>query len=183
MMTEEIKELIQNAQNDDKGAFHQLVALHDERIMILSYQLMKNEQDAEDLYQETFIKAYKHIGSFRLESSFYTWLYRITVNTSINLKRKLSKLRLQDPHDDMDPLDMIPESTSEESSNEISDAVRNAADNLPEKQRTVFILKYLQNMKIKEIASIMKIGEGTVKKYLFRAMEKMRKDLKEYRYV
>lgn len=183
MMTEEIKGLIQNAQNGDSDAFHQLVAMHDERIMVLAYQLMKNEQDAEDLYQESFIKAYKHIGSFRFESSFYTWIYRITVNTSINMKRKLSKLRLQDRRDEMDPLDTIPESTSKDNPGEINTAVRNAADNLPDKQRTVFILKHLQNMKIREIASIMEIGEGTVKKYLFRAMEKMRKDLKEYRYV
>lgn len=182
-MTVETKQLILNAQSGDSNAFHRLVAMHDERIMVLAYQLMKNEQDAEDLYQESFVKAYKSLHTFRLESSFYTWLYRITVNTAINMKRKLARLRLQEPREDFDPLDKIAESSNNENSGEIIKAIKIAADTLPEKQRTVFILKYLQKMKIKEIGVIMDIGEGTVKKYLFRAMEKMRKELKEYRYV
>lgn len=183
MMTDETKQLIINAQSGDSKAFHRLVAMHDERIMVLAYQLMKNEQDAEDLYQESFVKAFKSLHTFRLESSFYTWLYRITVNTAINMKHKLARMRLQEPREDFDPLDIIAASSQDKDSGEITQAVKNAADTLPEKQRTVFILKYLQQMKIREIADIMDIGDGTVKKYLFRAMEKMRTELKEYRYV
>ncbi len=182
-MTDEIKQLIKNAQSGDSKAFHRLVALHDERIMVLSYQLMKNEQDAEDLYQESFVKAYKSLHTFRMESSFYTWLYRITVNTAINMKHKLARMQLQEPIKDYNPLDSLAASSHNYNSREITQAVKNAADTLPEKQRTVFILKYLQKMKIREIAVIMDIGDGTVKKYLFRAMEKMRNELKEYRYV
>jgi len=182
-MTDQTKQLIINAQSGDSKAFHRLVAMHDERIMVLSYQLMKNEQDAEDLYQESFVKAYKSLHTFRMESSFYTWLYRITLNTSINMKQKLTRMRLQDSREDYDPLDIIKESSNDIDSGEITQVIKAAAEKLPEKQRTVFILKYLQQMKIREIANIMGIGNGTVKKYLFRAMEKMRNELKEYRYV
>jgi len=182
-VTDKTKQLIINAQEGDRNAFHQLVALHDEKVMILAYQLMKNKQDAEDLYQEAFIKAYQNIHSFRLESSFYTWLYRITVNTALNMKRKFSKMHIQEPLDTFDPIARLSESSGPNMSEEIKKAIKSATDELPMKQRTVFLLKYLQNMKIKEIAAIMDIGEGTVKKYLFRAMEKMRIQLKEYRYV
>jgi DNA-directed RNA polymerase specialized sigma subunit, sigma24 homolog len=77
----DIRQLIQLAQAGDSEAFHQLVVLHDEKIMTLAFQLTQNKTDAEDLYQEVFIKAYKSISKFRFQSAFYTWLYRITVNT------------------------------------------------------------------------------------------------------
>ncbi len=182
-MSDKINQLIINAQNGDYQSFHQLVEIHDEKIMILAYQLMKNKQDAEDLYQEAFVKAFKNITSFRFESSFYTWLYRITVNTGLNMKRKISRMYTQEPIDDFDPIDNISESSNTDKSIEINEAVKSAAEGLPEKQRVAFILKYLQGMKIRDVSAIMGIGEGTVKKYLFRAMEKMRKQLKDYRYV
>ncbi len=182
-MTDKIKQLIKDAQNGDSYSFHQLVALHDEKIMVLAYQLMRNKQDAEDLYQEAFVKAYKNIQAFRFESSFYTWLYRITVNTALNMKRKMSRMYTQEPIENYDPIENIPQPGSTNKHGEINRAIKAATDELPEKQRTAFILKYLQNMKIKDIAAIMDIGEGTVKKYLFRAIEKMRIQLKEYRYV
>jgi len=89
----------------------------------------------------------------------------------------------QEPIDDFDPIDNISESSNTDKSIEINEAVKSAAEGLPEKQRVAFILKYLQGMKIRDVSAIMGIGEGTVKKYLFRAMEKMRKQLKDYRYV
>lgn len=185
-MKEEIRKLIKKAQAGDSEAFHELVKIHDERVMILAYQLTHNEQDAEDLYQEAFIKAYKNIGSFRFESQFYTWLYRITVNTAYNFKRKLSRLNLVEPDEERASghLDWIADCNDKESSRgEIMGAVKSAMTVLPQKQRTVFILKHLENLKIKDIASILNISEGTVKRYLFRAMEKLRVELKEYRYV
>ncbi|MFQ6678098.1 MAG: RNA polymerase sigma factor [Fidelibacterota bacterium] len=181
-MSDKIKQLIIDAQNGDNHSFHQLVEIHDEKIMILAYQLMKNKQDAEDLYQETFVKAYKSIATFRFESSFYTWLYRIAVNTGLNMKRKMSRMYTQEPLEEYDPIENIPDS-SRNTYGEINRAIKTATNELPEKQRTAFILKYLQGMKIKDVSAIMGIGEGTVKKYLFRAMEKMRKQLKDYRYV
>lgn len=184
-MNNDIRQLIQLAQAGDSEAFHQLVTLHDEKIMTLAYQLTQNKYDAEDLYQEVFIKAYKSISKFRFQSAFYTWLYRITVNTFYNLKRSQNKMPLQEAMEDgSDPMMNIAEQTDETNDrNEIMTAVKAAADQLPDKQRTVFLLKHMQNLKIREISGIMGIGEGTVKKYLFRAMEKLRNELKEYRYA
>ena len=153
--------------------------------MILAYQLTQNEQDAEDLYQEVFFKVYKKIGSFRFQSEFYTWLYRITVNTAYNFKRKQGKMHTLEPNeDDSSPLDWIADTSNNDSDQkEIRDAISVALQDLPHQQRTVFILKHLQKLKIKDISLILNISDGTVKKYLFRAMEKLRESLKEYRYV
>lgn len=186
ILKNEIRQLILDAQVGNAEAFHKLVALHDEKIMTLAYQLTQNKQDAEDLYQEAFIKAYKNISRFRFQSEFYTWLYRITVNTFYNMQRKLSKFRYQEPGEEGldDPLTNITDdSTPHHEREEIHTAVKEAAQRLPAKQRTAFMLKHLQNLKIREIAKIMDIGEGTVKKYLFRALEKLRVDLKEYQHA
>lgn len=184
-MDKEIRQLILEAQTGDAIAFQKLVARHDERIMTLAYQLTRNPQDAEDLYQEVFIKAYRSLKQFQFKSEFYTWLYRITVNTFHNLNRKLSKFKYQEEEKLSDsPINQIPDEEDRTSDRqEIMAAVKEAAQKLPVKQKTVFMLKHLQGLKIREIAVIMEIGEGTVKKYLFRAMEKLRQDLEEYRYA
>lgn len=164
------KQLILLAQNGDTEAFHELVATHDKKIMTLAYQLTQNTQDAEDLYQEVFLKVYRKIKTYKFKSSFYTWLYRVTVNTFINLQRKASNLLIDDIRD-MEKHqsgewyvqnDHIP---SDDIMNDISKAV----NQLPAKQKTVFILKHFQGLKIKEISGIVGSTDGTVKKYLFRA--------------
>lgn len=184
-MKNDIRQLIQLAQAGDSEAFHQLVVLHDEKIMTLAFQLTQNKTDAEDLYQEVFIKAYKSISKFRFQSAFYTWLYRITVNTFYYLKRSQNKMPIQEALEDgSDHLLNISEEPNDfPERNEIIIAVKKAAENLPQKQRTAFLLKHMQNLKIREISGIMGIGEGTVKKYLFRAMEKLRIELKDYRHA
>jgi len=185
-VNEETRQLIIAAQEGDDNAFHEIVALHDERIMLLALQITQNEQDAEDVYQETFIKTYRNLKKFRFESEIYTWMYRIAVNTAYNFKRKESKIQMIEPtqSDNRDHIDQITESNSnDDSSQEFTKAVRASLHLLPKQQRTVFILKHLQNLKIKDIASILNISDGTVKKYLFRAVEKLQVALKEYNYA
>lgn len=185
-MDDKTTQLIINAQTGDAESFHQLVALHDDRIMALAFQLSKNQSDAEDIYQDVFVKAWKSIKSFRMESEFFTWLYRITVNTFLTHQKKISRMNIQDSDSDSgyDPLDWVQSSPDDtQKSEEINASVQLAIKSLPEKQKTAFILKHMQHLKIREIANIMDISEGTVKKYLFRAMEKMRIELKEYRYA
>lgn len=185
-MNNETRQLILQAQAGNVQAFHDLVALYDGKIMSLALQLTRNQMDAEDLYQEVFLKAYKKINQFRFESEFYTWLYRITVNTALNLKRKLAYLPFRDADPDF-PEDyqewVSDQSFAADQSAEIRSAVKQATLALPAKQRVVFLLKHMQNLKIREIAAIMGITEGTVKRYLFRAVEKLRKELKEFRYA
>ncbi len=154
--------------------------------MILAYQLTKNERDAEDLYQDVFLKAFKHIKQFEFRSEFYTWLYRITVNTAYNYHRKLSRMHIVEaPGDsDYDPINWVTsDSEADNEEHELRQAIKDSLNILPQQQRTVFILKHLQKLKIKDIALIMDVTEGTVKKYLFRAMEKLRIALKDYQYV
>jgi len=175
-----------DTQQGNREAFHQLVALHDERIMTLALQLTRNTQDAEDVYQDVFLKAFRKIHQFRFESEFYTWLYRITVNTAFNHSRKQSKMHIADPkaEDGLDPLALVPShEQTDTDSQDIMDQVKQALQELPKQQQIVFILKHIQNQKIKDIALIMGLSDGTVKKYLFRAIEKLRVQLKELRYA
>lgn len=180
-MKPEVKELILAAKSGNAEAFHALVAYHDEKIMTLALQLTRNQLDAEDLYQDVFLKAYRYIGSFRMESSFYTWLYRITVNSFLNIQRKKDKIQIQDSLEEhSDPLDSLP--SEEQIDSSITDQIQFILETLPKQQKTVFILKHLQGLKIREISEIMDISTGTIKKYLFRAMEKMRSGMKDYQY-
>tara|TARA_B100000029_G_C17436771_1_gene909958 strand:- start:439 stop:993 length:555 start_codon:yes stop_codon:yes gene_type:complete len=184
-LEKQIKTLILEAQGGDTEAFHELVSLHDERVMTLALQLTRDKQDAEDLYQDVFMKAYKAINSFRLESEFFTWLYRITVNSFYNLQRKASRIKQQESLDpEKDPAHDIADSAkSSAEKEEIQTAVTQALNQLPTQQKTVFVMKHYEGLKVREIANIMEISDGTVKRYLFRAMEKLRPMLKEYRYA
>jgi len=180
-----ITTLILEAQGGNTVAFRKLVSYHDERVTTLALQLTRDKQDAENLYQEVFMKAYKAIGSFRLESEFFTWLYRITVNSFYNLRWKASRIQQQESlvpekdstHDIAD--DSIPSAANEE----IQHAVTNALNQLPTQQKTAFVMKHYEGLKIREIATIMNLSDGTVKRYLFRAIEKLRPMLQEYRYA
>ncbi|MBC8175214.1 MAG: RNA polymerase sigma factor [Candidatus Marinimicrobia bacterium] len=186
-MNQETVNLIHQAQSGDARAFHSLVALYDKRVMTLAFHLLQNEQDAEDLYQDVFMKVYTNINQFRFESDFFTWLYRITVNTAYNFKKRASRyarVTISDENES-DSLDWIPDPNTAlpDNSSDVKNAVMNAVKKLPQKQRTVFILKHLENLKIIDIAKLLDVSEGTVKKYLFRAMEKLRFHLKDYRYA
>ena len=186
-MDQETVDLIRKAQSGDTEAFHRLVSRYDAQVMGLALRILRHEQDAEDLYQEVFMKVYMNIRNFRFESDFFTWLYRITVNTAFNFKKRMAKhYRVETGTEgDEDRLYQIPdpEASEPDDSQDVQAAVMEAVAKLPQKQRTVFILKHLENLKITDIATLLDCGEGTVKKYLFRAMEKLRVDLKDYRYA
>lgn len=180
------RDLIIKAQAGHSESFHKIVSKYDTRIMSLSLQIAQNKEDAEDIYQETFVKVYKNISKFRFESDIYTWMYRIAVNTAYNYKRKHSKMTVVEPREDehYDILDwMYDPHSNEENREELLTAINQSLLGLSHQQRTVFILKHLQQLKIKDIANILDLSEGTVKKYLFRAMEKLRVSLKEYHYA
>ena len=80
------KELIRAAQRGDPDAFEQLVRSYDQNVLRMAFNLLHSEEDARDIYQEAFLKAYRHIGNFRFECSFYTWIYRIVTNLCLDLK-------------------------------------------------------------------------------------------------
>ncbi|MFB0516993.1 MAG: RNA polymerase sigma factor [Candidatus Neomarinimicrobiota bacterium] len=177
-MDEKTVALIRSAQGGDQHAFHQLVAMYDAKIMALALQLLKNKEDAEDIYQEVFIKVWKSLGSFEFKSDFYTWLYRITSNTCFSYRsgrhrHHLDNISLEEGYHDA-YTDEIQKRTEQQQ--HIIDAV----DALPPKQKTVFVMRYYQGHKIKDIATLLGCTPGTIKRYLHRATLKLRKDLAAY---
>ncbi|TKJ42184.1 hypothetical protein CEE37_00465 [candidate division LCP-89 bacterium B3_LCP] len=186
-MNEEEHQLIINARNGDDNAFSQLVAMHDSRIMSLVWSVLGRGFDADEVYQEIFLKVHRSLGSFRFESQFSTWLHRIAVNVAISHKRSLSRRQkreqLMDNSDDF--FASAPANPEDNPENlqlrrEVLEQIDRALDELPLRQRTVFVMKHDQGMKLKEIASVLKISEGAVKAYLFRALAKLRVILEPY---
>lgn len=182
-MNENEKVLIKKAQEGDNMAFQEIMNLHGQKMLGLAYKFTKNHQDAEDLYQETFLKIYKNLKSFRFESEFSTWAYRVLANLAYNSFRKQKSNQTVDldagerdmwetiPGDDRDNAD------TEVYTESLRDQIYSAMSDLSQKQKTVFIMKHYEGKKIKDIAGILGTTEGTVKKYLFRATQKMRQRL------
>ena len=177
-MDEQTVALIRSAQGGDQRAFHELVAMYDARIMSVALQLMKHKEDAEDIYQEVFIKAWRNMASFEFKSDFYTWLYRITVNTCFSYRSGRQRHHLENI-----PLEEGYHDAFEEESPERDDQqqrIIESVDDLPPKQKTVFVMRHYQGHKIKDIAILLGCTPGTVKRYLHRATLKVRKELVDY---
>ncbi|MBD3275198.1 MAG: sigma-70 family RNA polymerase sigma factor [Candidatus Marinimicrobia bacterium] len=169
----------------DLAEFRKIVDQQKERLYRLAYRLAGNHQDAEDLSQEVFIKVYKNMDSFRGESQLSTWLYRITVNTWIDktrLKRNSSETVHVDYEDERqvkaNPFDAPEDYVQAE---HLQSDIDRALNLLSNRERTVFVLKHYQQLKFKEIAKIMEVSTGTAKSTMFRAMQKLRDALKEYK--
>ena len=179
----EERELIQRAQRGDMAAFENIVRTYEKQVYGIAMQVAQNIQDAEDITQEVFVIVFRKLDGFRFEAGFFSWLYRIVMNTSFNYQRSRKNYEFLNTDDGDDRQLAVSDEDSSESTDSESFQIKfkEALLQLPEKQRTVFIMKYSQHLKIKEIASIIGIGEGTVKKYLFRATEKLRVLLKPYK--
>ncbi|MDP4116457.1 MAG: RNA polymerase sigma factor [Bacteroidota bacterium] len=180
--------LIKIAQQGDAKAFEELVNRYDRNVLTIALKYFNNEDDAKDVYQEVFIRVFNSIKGFKFQSSFSTWLYRITVNVCITMATKAGRhefVPVTKKFDDQENEEEI--LTSNELSpdgfalnNEKGIAINNALEKLPPKQRICFVLKYFEGYKIIEIAEMLKCKDGTVKKYLFDAQNKMRYLLKDY---
>ena len=187
-MNKEVRALVQRAQEGNAEAFERLVHQYDRRVLTLAYQLVGNTQDAEDVYQEAFMRAYDKIGKFRFESDFYTWLYRIVVNCAISYRKKRNRqlhrsIDAPAPNDDVVkwmPVDENPEPDKLILDREIREKIEATLESLSLMQRTVFVLRFFQDFKIKDIAQIIDCSEGTVKNYLFRGTQKMKKSLRAF---
>jgi len=175
--------LIKKAQAGNMMAFEEIVRNYEERVFLIAVKIAKNDQDAEDIVQNVFITIFRKIDTFGFKSSFYSWLYRITMNTAFNhIKTRKFDEFLTDNEDTERNIAVSNDDTSELVDAEVFQrALKNALKGLPEKQKTVFVMKYDQQLKIKEIAAILDLHQGTVKKYLFRANEKLRVLLKPYK--
>ena len=190
------EELVIRAQNDDPWAIEQLIRRYQRKVYAIAYQMsFADVEAAKDCVQEAFLQAFRSIKKFKAKSSFYTWLYRIVVNTCIDARRRrkrrsrvFSSWRFAkreekqfnsfledcpDHNENINPLSAL-------SHRQLEMDVKNALKLLSEKQRTVFQLKVFQEMSIPEIAEIMDLAEGTVKTHLFRATQMVRNRLRQW---
>lgn len=179
-------QLVQRIQNGDQQAFTLLVKKYQNRVANILTRYVRNSGDIADVTQEVFIKVYKSLASFRGESAFYTWLYRITVNTA---KNYLSSQSRRPPASDIDAFeadgydgsDALKESNDPESilhSQEIKKVILNAVEQLPAELKSAITLRELEGMSYEEIASIENCPIGTVRSRIFRAREAIDKQLK-----
>ncbi|MFQ5628247.1 MAG: RNA polymerase sigma factor [bacterium] len=189
-MSENERLLIERARKNDMSAFREIVEQYKEKIYYLAYDLTSNRHDAEDIAQEVFIKAFRSLDNFRGDAKIGSWLYRITINTSINKKRKkaLTEMSLVENFNEKpgehDPFSGKTYSENPERSAEsqmIQQHINLALTKLANKERSVFVLRHYQDLPLKEIAHILNIAEGTVKSLLFRAIRRLQKELAFYR--
>ena len=186
-------ELIREAQRGDRSAFDSLVRRYDQAVLRLALHMLGNEQDAQDIHQEAFLKAYRHLGNFRFECSFYTWLYRIVTNLCLDQLRR-RKSRREDPAtvvdssgDEMDLLSNISDTRSmanpsrELDRKTMGESISQALDKLTPRERMVFELKHYQGLKLRTIGEMLSTTEETAKNTLFRATRKLRANLAELR--
>jgi RNA polymerase sigma-70 factor (ECF subfamily) len=187
LMDEDI-ELVERFQNGDISAFDPLVIKYQNKVYDIVYSHIRNVEDAYDLSQDVFLKAFNALGRFRKKSSFYTWLYSIAINVCIDHSRK-TKHYVTVPIEDWMQVSDTGDSMNVESSyspagavelKELKHQLALAIDQLPPKQRTVFIMKRQQGLSLEEIANVLGRSVGTIKAHLFHATTKLTYLLKNY---
>jgi RNA polymerase sigma-70 factor (ECF subfamily) len=179
-------ELVRRVQRGERGAFDLLVLRYQHRVVKLVARLLRDPAEAEDVAQEAFVKAYRAIGSFRGDSAFYTWLYRIAVNTARNTMASRQRRPLDYEADlsesEQSAVDSrmrhgdTPEAAA--LSEEIHQTVNRAVEELPEDLRTAIILREIEGLSYEEIAAAMDCPVGTVRSRIFRAREAIDRHLK-----
>lgn len=173
------QQLVERVQRGDKGAFNDLVLLYQQRIVKLIMRYVHDPVEAQDVAQEAFLKAYRALPGFRGESAFYTWLYRIAINTAKNhlvaqQRRPVDyQLDMQDPDQYEIHARLRDDATPERMAlqEELRVAVERAIAELPEELRTAILLREIDGLSYEEIAAAMQCPVGTVRSRIFRARE------------
>jgi RNA polymerase sigma-70 factor (ECF subfamily) len=184
-------ELIERARRGDQRAFRSLVEKYQRRVFGLALGILKNPDEARDVSQEAFLKAHRHLGTFQGSASFYTWIYRITVNLCIDLRRKAGRDHAEfderlAPRDVGGPAASVsPQRLSFDPQRALHNAelrqrMMAALQELSETHRTVLLLREVEGLSYKEIAESMDCPEGTVMSRLFHARQKMQELLREF---
>jgi len=175
--------LVQRTLRGDRAAYDILVQRNQRQVYSLAYRMLGNAEDAGDLVQETFLRAYGALPSFRQDASFLTWLYKIASNLCIDAMRsRKAKGALSLDFELEEGREPSADRTSSPSDTVIrgavGDIVQHAVMNLPDRYRVVVVMRHLRDMSIEEIADELKIPSGTVKTHLFRAREMLRERLR-----
>jgi RNA polymerase sigma-70 factor (ECF subfamily) len=187
---DEVQNLVSRAIEGDFDAFDEIMLLYRERLYGVIYNMTFNHEDAADLTQESFVKAFRSLSKFKRKSSFFTWLYRIGVNLTLtHLKRKKARkfFSFDQLSDHKKSKEVLAEfSSSEKSSikttllNELHEKLNEALSKLSDKHRTIVVLFEIDGLSHKEIASIMKCTEGTVRSRLHYAKLQLQSLLSDY---
>jgi RNA polymerase sigma-70 factor (ECF subfamily) len=179
-------ELVKRAQRGERSAFDLLVLRYQHRVIKLVARLLRDPAEAEDVAQEAFVKAYRALGSFRGDSAFYTWLYRIAVNTARNAMASRQRRPLDyeadlGEHEQASVQSRLRHVDTPEAvalSDEIQQTVERAIQELPEDLRTAILLREVEGLSYEEIATAMDCPVGTVRSRIFRAREAVDRNLK-----
>jgi len=179
---------IRAAQAGDAEAFERLVRSYDQQVLRLAMNLLRNPEDAHDVYQETFLRVFRNLGNFRFDCQFSTWLYRIATNLCLDLLRKRKVRRTEQAAVEteegvVDRLETVPEARPAGDpqraalSRELRSSIEQALAGLTPRERLVFELRHYQGMRLKEIGETLGSSEEAAKNCLFRATQKMRQAL------
>ena len=179
-------ELLRAVKAGDATAYRGIVEKYQTRVYAMVYGMVRNREDARDITQDAFVKAYHNLDSFRLESSFYTWMYRIAMNLAIDFLRKRTRQKTTSFEEEVATRDGdggIADLHTEDDlrrtleRKQLNKRIMDAVDELPADQKQAILLRELEGLSYKEIADIMEIPEGTVMSRLFYARKKLQKVL------
>ncbi len=185
-------QLVERAQQGDREAFRELVEKYQRKVYSICYGMLKNPDDSMDVSQEVFVKVYRYLEKFNGQSTFYTWLYRITVNMCIDHIRKNSRMRVVDYDDGiarmetMEGDDNIMPSTlglnpdKVYGRKELRQKMLEALETLTENHRTILVLREVEGLSYDELAEVLNISKGTVMSRLFHARRYFQDALREY---
>ena len=166
-------------QDRSPEAFQDVVERYHERLFKVILRIVKNRSDAEEVIQDTFLKAYRKLDSFQADSSLYTWLYRIAVNAAVDLSKKRRRRQHLSFDDEELSLDgLVPSLTAapdaDPEQQELNDLVRQGIHALPERYRVILILREYSDMSYEQLGEVLKLPKGTVESRLFRARAKLK---------
>ena len=175
---------VAKARSGDRDAFRALVERHSRGLFRLAYRMTGNQQDAEDVVQESFLRAYRQLGNFDERASFGTWIYRIVTNCSLDVVRSRKRRAehfapAEDSTEDIVAELPAHDPTPERSalSSEVRARVAEAMKELSETERTAFVLRHYEGMRIEEVSRILECQPGAAKHSVFRAVQKLRRAL------
>ncbi len=177
--------LINKFKEGDKASFGDIVLKYQDRIYNLCRNILSSAHDAEDAAQDTFIKAYQNLNNFRPEASFYTWLYRIAVNTCLDYRKRpffesLFRSSTEDEAPFREPASEEPSPEKLYETKQLGLVLRKSLAKLSPKLRVVIILKEIEGLSYEEIAEVLDVSIGTVKSRISRAREELKKLMKKF---
>ncbi|KIL53578.1 RNA polymerase sigma factor SigW [Jeotgalibacillus alimentarius] len=181
-----VKKRIQQVRKGDQDAFGEIVELFKDRVYHVCFRMLGNRHEAEDIAQEAFIRAYTNIHTFDIDRKFSTWLFRIATNLCIDrIRKKKPDYYLDAEVSGTDGLTMYSQVETDEplpeeevESMELQESIQKEISRLPDKYRSVIVLKYIEELSLKEISEILELPIGTVKTRIHRGREALRKQLR-----